>query len=196
MQSNLVTIISNRRLIALNPQPQHVDSRWSQAFDAIPKDSPAKRAIQYKAAVRGGFAPDPSRAKKPSPRRLRQVHRNDHSTSCQSKCFHRKPHRTPRHQRLRFTNTRWIQSRISCADASDQCGRIRNEEKRIHASGHGRGASNPKPSLDMPDRNCRIIGTLLPVRTPQPPRRSSAGSRGCARPAAASIARRILCTSI
>ena len=45
--------------------------------------------------------------------------------------------------------------------ASNQCGRIRNAEIRIHASGFARGASNPKPSLDIPDRNCRTIGTLL-----------------------------------
>ena len=40
-------------------------------------------------------------------------------------------------------------------------GRIRNAENRIHASGFARGASNPKPSLDIPDRNCRTNGTLL-----------------------------------
>ena len=45
--------------------------------------------------------------------------------------------------------------------ASALRGRIRNAEIRIHASGFARGASNPKPSLDIPDRNCRTIGTLL-----------------------------------
>ena len=39
--------------------------------------------------------------------------------------------------------------------ASALRGRIRNAEIRIHASGFARGASNPKPSLDIPDRNCR-----------------------------------------
>ena len=45
--------------------------------------------------------------------------------------------------------------------ASALRGRIRNAENRIHASGFARGASNPKPSLDIPDRNCRTNGTLL-----------------------------------
>ena len=45
--------------------------------------------------------------------------------------------------------------------ASTLRGRIRNAENRIHAFGFARGASNPKPGLDMPERNCRTIGTLL-----------------------------------
>ena len=49
--------------------------------------------------------------------------------------------------------------------ASALRGRIRNAENRIHASGFARGASNLKPSLDIPDRNCRNIGTLLRDRT-------------------------------
>ena len=61
---------------------------------------------------------------------------------------------------------------------SRRCGRIRNAEKRIHASGFARGASNLKPTLDIPDRNCRIIGTLL--RTPR-----SAAKAGSARRAEA-----------
>ena len=40
-------------------------------------------------------------------------------------------------------------------------GRIRNVGKTIHAPGLDRRASNPKPNLDIPDRSCRIIGTLL-----------------------------------
>ena len=63
-------------------------------------------------------------------------------------------------------------------DASDPCGRIRNAENRIHAPGPGREAENPKPNLDMPERNCRIIGTLLP-RT-GPPRTDPAPSSGTA----------------
>ena len=39
--------------------------------------------------------------------------------------------------------------------------RVRNAENRIHASGFARGASNLRPSLDIPDRNCRTNGTLL-----------------------------------
>ena len=45
--------------------------------------------------------------------------------------------------------------------ASALRGRIRNAENGIHASGFARGASNLKPSLDIPDRNCRTNGTLL-----------------------------------
>ena len=45
--------------------------------------------------------------------------------------------------------------------ASALRGRIRNAENRIHAPGFARGASNLKPSLDIPDRNCRTNGTLL-----------------------------------
>ena len=44
-------------------------------------------------------------------------------------------------------------------------GRIRNAEKRLHAPGLDRRASNPKPNLDIPDRNCRINGTLLAPAT-------------------------------
>ena len=40
---------------------------------------------------------------------------------------------------------------------------IRSAEKRSHASGLDRGASNAKPGLDMPGRNCRTIGTQLIV---------------------------------
>ena len=43
--------------------------------------------------------------------------------------------------------------------AFDQCGQIRNAERKIHASGLDRGASNPQPNLDMPDQNFRNIGT-------------------------------------
>ena len=40
---------------------------------------------------------------------------------------------------------------------------VRSAEKRSHASGLDRGASNAKPGLDMPGRNCRTIGTQLDV---------------------------------
>ena len=62
--------------------------------------------------------PASSSANKLSPRRRRQFHRNDHSTSCRSKCLRRNPCRTPRPRRLRFENTRWIHSRTSCAGLS------------------------------------------------------------------------------
>ena len=42
-------------------------------------------------------------------------------------------------------------------DASDRCGRVRNAENRIHASGSGREAENLKLNLGIPDRNCRTI---------------------------------------
>ena len=45
-------------------------------------------------------------------------------------------------------------------------GRIGSAKKRIYASGFAREASNLKPSLDIPDRSCRIIGTLLLWRFP------------------------------
>ena len=49
--------------------------------------------------------------------------------------------------------------------ASALRGKIRNAEIRIHASGLDRRASNPKPNLGIPDRNCRTIGTLLTTIT-------------------------------
>ena len=48
--------------------------------------------------------------------------------------------------------------------ASNPYGWIRSAENRIHAPGHGREAENAKPGLDMPERNCRIIVTLLETR--------------------------------
>ena len=163
---NPVSTILWKWLIALSPQPQHVDFRRKRAFGlensvgmigvrpfrpasgAISKDplairrrnanSSARppsgagslrvRAARSEAASGQGSAaavsfqvagpdarPASSSANRLSPRRRRQFHRNDHSTSCRSRCLHRNPCRTPRPRRLRFENTRWIHSRTSCA---------------------------------------------------------------------------------
>ena len=60
-------------------------------------------------------------------------------------------------------------------------GRIRNAEITTHASGLDRRASNPKPNLDIPDRNCRINGTLLTLHD-EPDRALGAGKAGIRRP--------------
>ena len=50
-----------------------------------------------------------------------------------------------------------------CQSATAGSAQIRSAEKGSHASGLDRGASNAKPGLDMPGRNCRTIGTQLIV---------------------------------
>ena len=57
-------------------------------------------------------------------------------------------------------------------------GRIRNKEKRNHAYGFDRRASNPNPNLDIPDRNCRINGTLLSTGRFSTPRTAYAARSG------------------
>ena len=54
-------------------------------------------------------------------------------------------------------------------------GADRRAEIRIHASGFARGASNPKPNLDIPNRNCRTIGTLLQEAERAEPEHPAAG---------------------
>ena len=78
-----------------------------------------------------------------------------------------------------------IDPRRSPAGVTSARGRVqpmRPDQKRgirIHASDLDRGASNLKPNLDVPDRNCRTIGTLLTTITLrrisnlEPPRCSS-----------------------
>ena len=41
--------------------------------------------------------------------------------------------------------------------ASNQCGRIRNAEKRIHASGLDREEWNAEPGLDMPEQIAKLL---------------------------------------
>ena len=58
---------------------------------------------------------------------------------------------------LRGYGPAWPRRQASTAGSAP----VRNLKKRSHASGLDRGASNAKPGLDMPGRNCRTIGTLL-----------------------------------
>lgn len=55
-------------------------------------------------------------------------------------------------------------------------GADRRAEIRIHASGPDREAENPKPNLDIPNRNCGTIGTLLQEAERAEPEHPAAGS--------------------
>ena len=116
---------------------------------------------------------------------------NDHSTSCQSTCLHRRPCRKPWPQRLRFENTLWIQSRISCADASPTATTVwfsspsqpTQPSVTIHVSGAVASLTNTfsvGPDWSIILRSLTRPG-LIPSNT-STARRSSAGPRGCARP--------------